>query len=555
MTANNSWERTGQLPLLDALAPHLPPALLEEAVEFVEHLVAGRRTLQQAAEQYRHQRDVLDIAIQGVFRFAFEPDRKRFLQQSLELAARLAGADVAAVFLAPPEKGDTSPLFLTRHCTEHDEGFIRQELFHDQGWLHQVRTRGTTTLFPGEDPPPPRVAQELARRHARAAVAIPFLPQPDRPARGLLYLEHMSRPGAFDDITLVQACVGFIEAGTAAAERSERLATSADYTATHRVSHPYTTLVGRSRALAQVLARLELLRISRVRAPVLLIGEPGTGKETVAHILHTNHQADPAPFVSISCADSDAAHQARRLFGSRHPTRDPSGDSAGAIDRARGGTLYVQDIHLLQPEVQTRLERALATRVYTPDDSEIPRPFDTYLVCSSPVPLMSLAIRGAFDQALAERLSLFQVNLPPLRERREDILLLAEHFLARVRRHGAALPRFFSARALQELERRSWSGNIDELRAVVEEAAGSCSGRVVDLPGASGESAPVPGRTAPVGDWKTELNAFQSRLIRRAMVQADGNVARAAELLNISRQHLNNRLRALGLESLRRGGR
>ncbi len=550
-------ERAGSLPALDNLKDHLPPPLLSELEEFIRQLVSSRRALQAECERCRHERDRFRTALLGALDIDGEDKLQPFLRRALELVAHLCGADVAAVFLEPEAECDnTGAILVTRHCTDTDLAFVKQELYSENGLLYRARLSGSPAMFQAEEAQSERIEREFGRRHAKSAVALPFLGDPGKPARGVLYLEHMSREHAFDDdMGLVRACLDFMSGGVTARERHDELLRRCDHTAPYRESGRYAHLAGRSRAFARVLARLELLRTSEVEAPVLFVGQPGTGKRTLAQTAHEFSRRARGPFLVVDCQETAPEEQAARLFGTatRHArTADPT--TRGAFTTARGGSVYLENVHCLAESMQDSLLRALETRCYAPEGAELPSTLDARLFCSSPESLRALAARGVFSAALAERLSLFQVSLPPLRDRREDIIPLAEHFLQKANQAGGRSGPVFSAAALRELERQAWPGNLDELRNRVERAASACVGNVVDIHRVVGAATHHGTPEARIGDWKSELNAFQCRLIRKAMARSGGSVPRAAALLNISRQYLNSRLKLLGLESLRGTG-
>ncbi len=544
-------ERATPLPVLDTLKEHLPSSLFDQLRDFLAQLIDSRRALQAASETYKQERARLRSALLAALRIDQRGPVPAFLHQALEVAALAAAADAVALALHPGNGEDRPPLLVTHHCTEADEAFIKAELFSSDGVLERARSSAVPVALLEGKQTPRRVRAALAARHVKSALVLPFLAAPDQRARGILYLEHMSRPRAFQGLQpLLQACAEFIAVGVAARERAETVWTLLDHTAPLRREHRYGHLAGRSAAFAEVLGRLELLRVARIDSPVLLVGEPGTGKEALARTIHAQGPRAGGPFVALDCASAGGAPaQTQRLLG--HPLDGTQASaSRGLIFAARGGTLYLENIQALAPELQRRLLHALDMGAFVERDGP-PVPFDVHLLAASPVPLKPLARGGRFSLPLAERLSLFSIEIPPLRERREDILPLAEHFLAahaRARRRPGLI---LSAETLRELERLPWPGNLDELRTQVETLAERSPGRVVGSSRGSGwEASPVAGGR-PLGDWKAELSRFQRQLIIEAMTQADGHVARAAERLNISRQYLNARLKALGLEDLR----
>jgi transcriptional regulator with AAA-type ATPase domain len=296
-------------------------------------------------------------------------------------------------------------------------------------------------------------------------------------------------------------------------------------------------IVGESRALHDALRRLE--RLAPGDLPVLLRGETGTGKELAAKRLHRQSSRRERPFVAVNCAALSDSLLLSELFGhARGAFTGADRERAGVFETAHGGTVFLDEIGDLPGGAQGALLRVLQEGEVRRVGESRPRRVDVRVVAATHRDLAALVERGAFRHDLYYRLNVAVVRLPPLRERGEDVLLLARHFLA------APHPSLALARDAEEiLLAGAWPGNVRELRSVVQVAAAMHDGagwlraRDLELP-----ASPPPGPT-----YRGALDAERRRLLEQALSAAGGRRAEAAKRLGITPQAVSYLVRRLGL--------
>lgn len=292
-----------------------------------------------------------------------------------------------------------------------------------------------------------------------------------------------------------------------------------------------------SNARMETVCRL-LAKVASTSATVLLTGESGTGKGMMAHAIHEASARRDKPFVALSCASLPEHLIEAELFG--HEKGAFTGAIAarqGRFEAAGKGTIFLDEIGDLPPSMQVKLLRVLQERTFERLGSNEPRTTDARVICATHRSLKDLVKSGAFRADLYYRVSTVEVELPPLRERREDILLLAHDLLHKFSaRHKRSAMRF-SPGVLATLQEHAWPGNIRELQNVIERAVVVCEGpeiQVNDLPEEFAEFA--------VADLPTSLDdavrEFKRRWIQRALSQAGQNKVQAARALGIARSSL-----------------
>ena len=323
-------------------------------------------------------------------------------------------------------------------------------------------------------------------------------------------------------------------------------------------------IIGQSAGLMELYTVLD--RVADTPTTVLVTGESGTGKELVARALHENSSRRDKPFIKVNCAAIPRDLMESELFGyERGAFTGAVGSKPGRFELASGGTLFLDEIGSIPVEMQVKLLRALQESEFERVGGVKTIRVDVRLVAATNSDLKKEIAAGAFREDLYYRLNVVPMRLPALRERREDIPLLVQHFVkkfdARLRKNVTSI----EPEALEVLSNHPWPGNIRELENVIERAVLFCDGaelRAADLPSdlvrtpdppPVTHSAPrsIPPNPAASDGLKEQVKAAMSRLERelivKALEQTGGNVTHAARLLKISRKGLQLKMKELGL--------
>jgi DNA-binding NtrC family response regulator len=290
---------------------------------------------------------------------------------------------------------------------------------------------------------------------------------------------------------------------------------------------------------------------ARSDTPVLVVGETGTGKELIARAIHTNGRRARRPFVPLNCAALPRDLVESELFGHRRGAFSGAlSDQPGLFVGAHGGTLFLDEIGELPAEAQAKLLRVLQDGEVRPVGGLESRKVDARIIAASNRSLAAMG-GGAMRQDLFFRLSVLVIELPPLRDRREDLPLLIGLFLARIRDRGIARVESLEARALERLRAYSFPGNVRELENMLEGISltlppGRTEIRAEDVGGWLRHRAPA-SPEASVAGLPLRLRELEMWAITEALKQAGGNKRRAAQILGISRDTLYRKLHELGL--------
>jgi DNA-binding NtrC family response regulator/predicted hydrocarbon binding protein len=301
----------------------------------------------------------------------------------------------------------------------------------------------------------------------------------------------------------------------------------------------------RSKSFSKVLLLAE--RVAQFETTIHITGETGTGKEVMARHIHSLSGRKGGPFVAINCSALPEPLLESELFGYRAGAfSGATADHAGLFAAAENGTIFLDEIGDISPALQAKLLRVLQSKEVRPVGETATRKVDVRIISATNRNLDQLVQQGSFRADLLYRLQVVHISLPPLRERTEDILPLARHFLDILRRRFAIENLRFSPAAINSLMSYPWPGNVRELENAVEHAAVLCSDGLITpeiLPTAVSGDISEP----PRGNPRQSLREMERTHIRRVLELTNGNRAEAVRILGISEATLYRRLKELAL--------
>ncbi|MBI4747702.1 MAG: sigma-54-dependent Fis family transcriptional regulator [Acidobacteria bacterium] len=304
----------------------------------------------------------------------------------------------------------------------------------------------------------------------------------------------------------------------------------------------YPKLIADSASMRPVLQMIE--RVGPSDANVLITGENGTGKGLVARALHAVSMRTGKPLVTVNAGGLSEGVFESELFGHvKGAYTDAKADRVGRFELADSGTLFLDEIANVPLNLQTKLLRVLETGEFERVGSSRTRKVSVRILSATNADLSEEVKNGRFRQDLLFRLNTIEIRLPPLRERREDIPLLALHFLAQHTQHYRKSLTGFDQQSMQALLNHGWPGNVRELDHVIERAVLMAQGKVVQV----GDLGLQTFRESSPRLEEMSLEEVESLLIKKALARHDGNVSRAAETLGLSRSALYRRLQRYGL--------
>ena len=297
--------------------------------------------------------------------------------------------------------------------------------------------------------------------------------------------------------------------------------------------------VGASDAWREVIRRAA--QVAATEATTCLHGESGTGKEVLARFIHQRSPRWRGPFIAINCAALPEQLLESELFGfERGAFTGAQQPKPGQIELAAGGVLFLDEVTEMTPAAQAKFLRVLQEREFLRLGGTRPVRLNVRVIAATNRNLHEAVERGQFRADLYYRLNVFDIRIPPLRERRDDIPLLAASFL----REFAGATTELTPAAIESLCRYDWPGNVRELRNVLERAAIVCDGPFID---AEHLSLSIDAAVAPL--ISTDLGVLERQAIEQALREVRGNKVRAARQLGITRTQLYSRLKKYGLES------
>jgi len=326
---------------------------------------------------------------------------------------------------------------------------------------------------------------------------------------------------------------------------------------------PVKEIIGDSDAIRRLREQLRI--VAPTNASVLITGENGTGKELVARALHAFSRRAHKAFVEVNCAAIPEELIESELFG--HEKGAFTGATLrrrGKFDLAHEGTLFLDEIGDMSLKTQAKILRILEEQRFERVGGSRPIQVDVRVVAATNKTLEEEIARGSFREDLYHRINVIPLNVPPLRDRGQDIPLMAAHFLKELAAENDVPPKTFSDRALERLAAMPWPGNVRELKNFVWRLAILSPGTVIDaadLPLAGAEQEPESDAADPesmdpflqVPSFREARALFEKQFLRRKLAECRGNVSLLAEKVGLERSHLYRKLRAYGLEPGKEG--
>jgi DNA-binding NtrC family response regulator len=321
--------------------------------------------------------------------------------------------------------------------------------------------------------------------------------------------------------------------------------------------YEFKNLIGRSAKMQEVLATVE--RVAPTNSTILLGGESGVGKDMIARALHQHSRRATGPFIKINCTAIPENLLESELFGyEKGAFTGAVGSKPGKFELADKGTIFLDEIGDVPGTIQVKLLRVLQDRDFERLGGTKTLKVDVRVVAATNQDLRAALEEGTFRQDLYYRLNVVPINIPPLRERKEDIPYLADYFLERFAREAGKPLRGITSAAQKLLMDFHWPGNVRELENIIERAVALSVGDTLDVADIRLDLSPVPSAAAgsasaaesaagafpPPG---TTLEQFEDGIIQEALRRANGNKSQAARLLGISRNALRYRLAKLGV--------
>ena len=318
-------------------------------------------------------------------------------------------------------------------------------------------------------------------------------------------------------------------------------------------------LLGRSAAIIQLRQTIE--RVAPTNSRILISGAPGTGKEVAARMIHVKSRRSQAPFIVVNCAGLDPQRVEAQLFGIEDGAA--SGGKVGTFEQAHGGTLFLDEVADMPLETQGKIVRVLQEQTFQRIGGITWVEVDVRVIAATNKNLTILIKEGSFREDLYYRLSVVPVEIPLLRNHREDIPILCEHFIERASRSLGLPPRLIGEDAMGAMQRYAWSGNVRELRNVIERlmilAPGNPGTQICAdmLPSDIFDGSPSamhPEKNTKIISLplRDARELFEREYLEAQIIRFGGNISRTAEFIGMERSALHRKMRSLGLAEINR---
>jgi DNA-binding NtrC family response regulator len=314
--------------------------------------------------------------------------------------------------------------------------------------------------------------------------------------------------------------------------------------------YAFDNIVGRSPNMQEIFHTVA--RVAPTRATVLVCGESGVGKDLIARAIHQHSPRKDRPFVKINCTALPENLMESELFGyEKGAFTGASTSKPGKFEQADTGTVFLDEIGDVPPGIQVKLLRILQEREFERLGSNKTRRIDVRVLAATNVDLRAALEQGRFREDLYYRLNVLPINIPPLRDRKEDIPFLARHFVRKLAPELGSPAIEIGQSAMQKLISYHWPGNVRELENVVERSLVLGTGETLGPEDIRLDMGPTPARAAGPGTFLPEgltLDEYEQSMIREALKRANGNKSQAARLLGLTRNALRYRLSQMGVE-------
>jgi DNA-binding NtrC family response regulator len=322
------------------------------------------------------------------------------------------------------------------------------------------------------------------------------------------------------------------------------------------------SIIGRSEKMQAIFQLVD--QVAPARSTVLITGESGTGKELIARAIHMQSPRTSKTFVTVNSSNIPSELLESELFGhTRGAFTGAVAAKKGLFEVADGGSIFLDEIGDIPPETQARLLRVLQEREFTPLGDTTPRKVDVRIIAATNIDLKEAVRQGAFREDLYYRLAVVPIELPPLRDRREDVLALAQHFIRKYNEeNGRHVNDQLAPDVLALLEQYTWPGNVRELENVIEravviapgpEVTRQCLPAEIADPSKAAGAAPLSTGTGALDvsrgvNFYDEVRRFEIDIIRRALDQTGGHQSRAARLLGMNATTLNSKIKTYNIQ-------
>ena len=317
--------------------------------------------------------------------------------------------------------------------------------------------------------------------------------------------------------------------------------------------YEFDKIIGRSPAMREIFHTVE--RVAPTRATVLIAGESGVGKDMIARAIHQHSPRKNQAFVKINCTALPENLMESELFGyEKGAFTGANSSKPGKFEQADGGTTFLDEIGDVPGNIQVKLLRILQERQFERLGSNVTRKVDVRVIAATNVDLRAALEQGRFREDLYYRLNVVPINMPPLRDRKEDIPFLALHFVNKLSKELGTGPKEISPAAVDRLLDHSWPGNVRELENTIERSLVLASGDILQpadirIEAPRNSSAASGAQQAPILPEGETLEHWEQMMIREALRRANGNKSQAARMLGLTRNALRYRLSQMGLEA------